>query len=147
LLEQIEVSDPPTAAEWRQCREKLDAFLDDQVVPVVRTELRTVRSGSVQCVGTGGTTSIMARIELGLARFDRSRIEGARLSREQLSQQRNYLWSLPLAARKRVPGLPANRADVILAGVAIYDRIMDKFDFEALRVSTRGLRFAAVMDS
>jgi len=35
---------------------------------------------------------------------------------------------------------------VILYGAAIYEAVMDAFHFDELRVSTRGLRFAAVMD-
>jgi exopolyphosphatase/pppGpp-phosphohydrolase len=38
------------------------------------------------------------------------------------------------------------RADVILTGVLIYETVMEEFGFKQLRVSTRGLRFAAVMD-
>jgi exopolyphosphatase/guanosine-5'-triphosphate,3'-diphosphate pyrophosphatase len=56
------------------------------------------------------------------------------------------LWSLPLAERRKIAGLPPDRADVILTGVSIYESLMEKFDFSDLRVSTRGLRFAAVMD-
>ena len=43
-------------------------------------------------------------------------------------------------------GLPRNRADVILPGAAIYEAVMEEFGFAELRVSTRGLRFAAVLD-
>ena len=43
-------------------------------------------------------------------------------------------------------GLPKSRADVILTGVLIYEAVMEEFGFTQLRVSTRGLRFAAVMD-
>jgi exopolyphosphatase/guanosine-5'-triphosphate,3'-diphosphate pyrophosphatase len=57
----------------------------------------------------------------------------------------NHLWSLPLSARQEVMGLPKNRADVILTGVAIYEAVMEEFGFSELRISTRGLRFAAVM--
>ena len=55
------------------------------------------------------------------------------------------LWGLPLEERKQIIGLPNNRADVILTGAAIYE-VMEQFGFDELRVSTRGLRFAAVMD-
>ena len=57
-----------------------------------------------------------------------------------------HLWSLSLADRRQIPGLPANRADVILMGVAIYEVVMRHFRLDDLRVSTRGLRFGAVMD-
>ena len=42
--------------------------------------------------------------------------------------------------------LPKKRADVILTGVVIYEAVMEEFDFSELRISTRGLRFAVVMD-
>ena len=50
-----------------------------------------------------------------------------------------------LEERKETIGLPKNRADVILMGVAIYQAVMEEFGFRELRISTRGLRFAAVM--
>ncbi len=53
---------------------------------------------------------------------------------------------MPLEQRRAIAGLPPNRADVILAGVAIYNAVMECFDFSELIVSTRGLRYAAVMD-
>ena len=79
------------------------------------------------------------------ARADREG-EALRLTREQVGRQRERLWRLPLADRKQIAGLPPDRADVILTGVPIYEIFMEKFDFPDLRVSTRGLRFAAVMD-
>ena len=56
------------------------------------------------------------------------------------------MWKLPLAKRIEIPGLPKQRADVILTGVLIYEVVMEEFGFKQLRVSTRGLRFAAVME-
>jgi exopolyphosphatase/guanosine-5'-triphosphate,3'-diphosphate pyrophosphatase len=44
-------------------------------------------------------------------------------------------------------GLPKKRADVILTGAAIYEAVMEQFGFSELRVSTRGLRYAAVMET
>ena len=53
---------------------------------------------------------------------------------------------MPLAERKEVPGLPKLRADVILTGVLIYEAVMEEFGFKEVHISTRGLRFAAVMN-
>jgi exopolyphosphatase/guanosine-5'-triphosphate,3'-diphosphate pyrophosphatase len=55
------------------------------------------------------------------------------------------LWSLPLEQRKRLVGLPPNRADVILMGAVVYETIFKQFGFPELRISTRGLRFGAVL--
>ncbi len=68
------------------------------------------------------------------------------MSFDQVVVHRKNLWRLPLAERKEIPGLPKLRADVILTGVLIYEMVMEEFGFNELRVSTRGLRFAAVMD-
>ena len=52
---------------------------------------------------------------------------------------------MPLAERRTIVGLPKKRADVILAGLAIYEAVLQEFDFTELHASTRGLRFAAVL--
>ncbi len=151
LLEKFPHGDPPTRSELTACREWLKQFLQNEVRPKLEpaldreTKLRP-KAGEIQLVGTGGTASILARIDLKLERFDRDRIEDARLSRAQVKAHRKHLWTLPLEERKQIPGLPKLRADVILTGVIIYEAVMEEFGFQQLRVSTRGLRFAAVMD-
>ena len=99
----------------------------------------------MQLVGTGGTTTILARMEARLEEYDRQKIEATRLTLAQVRAHVERLWALPLAERKLTVGLPRKRADVILLGVVIYEGVMEAFKFEDLRVSTRGLRFAAVM--
>jgi exopolyphosphatase/guanosine-5'-triphosphate,3'-diphosphate pyrophosphatase len=98
-----------------------------------------------QLVGVGGTASILGCMEAGLETFDRARIEATRLSAARVSWHLDRLWSLPLEQRKAIIGLPKNRADVILMGVAVYYTVMEAFDFRELRLSTRGLRFATLM--
>ncbi|MEK7707010.1 MAG: Ppx/GppA phosphatase family protein [Verrucomicrobiota bacterium] len=151
LMEKIPHSDPPARAELTACRAWLKDFLRTQVRPKLAAELRDEArfdpaSPQVQLVGTGGTTSILARMESELPSYDRERIEATRLSLDRVTWHRKRLWRLPLDERKQIIGLPKKRADVILTGVAIYEAVMQEFGFNELRVSTRGLRFAAVMD-
>ena len=151
LIEQFPHSDPPTRDEFTACRDWIKNFLRNEVRPklgpALQRELkRGSETGGIQLVGTGGTTSILARMENKLDRFDRERIESTVLSRELITAHRKRLWSLPLAERKEIPGLPKLRADVILTGVIIYEAVTQEFNFKQIRVSTRGLRFAAVMD-
>jgi exopolyphosphatase / guanosine-5'-triphosphate,3'-diphosphate pyrophosphatase len=163
LLETIPCSDPPTPAELAGCRQWLKEFLRKEVGPrlgqgigdrrqetgVDPSLLMPAATGSgerVQLVGVGGAATILACMEAKLEAFDRARIEATRLSAERVSWHLQKLWSLPLEQRKEIIGLPKNRADVILMGVAIYQAVMEEFGFRELRISTRGLRFAAVMD-
>jgi exopolyphosphatase / guanosine-5'-triphosphate,3'-diphosphate pyrophosphatase len=151
LLEQMPHGDPPTPKELAACREWLRRFLAEAVrpglEPAMLQEARSSPSGKgPRLVGTGGTTSILARIEAQLDEFDRERIEKTSLSFDRVRWHVNGLWAMPLADRRHIVGLPPKRADVILAGAAIFEAVMEQFGFRELCVSTRGLRFAAVMD-
>jgi exopolyphosphatase / guanosine-5'-triphosphate,3'-diphosphate pyrophosphatase len=144
LLEAARLADPPTSAELAASRAQLRAFLDREVRPRLAPHLAQLSPALPCLVGTGGTTSILARLELQLPDYDRDRIEATRFTAARLRSHVERLWSLPLAERRELPGLPPKRADVILFGAAIYEAVMEGFGIAELRVSTRGLRFAAV---
>ncbi len=144
LLERVPLSDLPTAEEQERCTAEIRAVIEDRVRPHLEPILRGA-VGPVQLVGTGGTSTILARIELRLRSFNREMIEGTLLSRERIKKETIRLWCTPLDQRKQIIGLPQNRADVILPGVMIFDQVMELLQLDSLRVSTRGLRFAAVM--
>jgi len=150
LLETIPPSDPPSQSDFFETRQWIRDFIAKKVVPEIQPALRRevelhAAHKPVELVGTGGTTSILARMEAQLDDFDRTRIEATRLSVERVHWHCEHLWGLPLAQRQEIVGLPRKRADVILAGVAIFEAVMECLGFRELRVSTRGLRFAAVM--
>src|SRR5262249_52375187 len=149
LMEQIPHSNPPSASELASSRSSVKAFLQLEIQPQLAPAIeREAGSGSkqVQLAGTGGTASILARMELKLNSYDRAFIGRGSVTLERVPWHVEHLWSLPLAARQKASGLPPDRADVILTGVLIYEAIMQEFGFSALRVSTRGLRFAAVAE-
>ena len=150
LVDQRPPSDPPKPEELAACRQWLRMFLRKEVLPRPGNQMKASGGGSaqgVQLVGVGGTASILACMEAKLETFDRERLEATRLSAGRVSWHLERLWSMPLTERKQIIGLPKNRADVILMGTAIYEAFMEEFGFHALRISTRGLRFAALMDS
>jgi exopolyphosphatase / guanosine-5'-triphosphate,3'-diphosphate pyrophosphatase len=144
LLEKFKPGDPPGPDELQRCRDWLRGFINQKVHVVLDPLLADgrLRTG---LVGTGGTAAILARMEMAFDDYDRQRIEAVRLSAPATSRWVERLWSLPLAERKRTIGLPENRADVILMGAAIYEAVLLQFRFAELRISTRGLRFAAVL--
>ena len=147
LLEKLRPLDPPSLQDLAGCRDWLQKFFKHQVGPAMESTLTEAARQNVTLVGTGGTTTILARMEKKMPHFSREDIDSTCLSRQQVLDTMVHLWSLPVAERKRIPGLPSNRADVILMGVAIYESVMNYFGFGALHVSTRGLRFGALLDS
>ncbi len=151
LMEKISHSDPPKPEELAQCRDFLKQFIETevkpQIEPVLHNETKAHHgAGGIQLVGTGGTTTILARMEARTEDFDRERLESVCLSIERLRNRVESLWGVSLAERKRIIGLPKSRADVILTGSAICEAIMEGLGFQSFCISTRGLRFAAVME-
>jgi exopolyphosphatase/guanosine-5'-triphosphate,3'-diphosphate pyrophosphatase len=152
LLETLPCSDPPKPAELAACRAWLRDFLNKEVRPRLQEgrarcpQRATPNVYKPQLVGVGGTASILGCMEAELTTFDRRRLEATRLPAARVSWHLERLWSLPLEQRKQIVGLPKNRADIILMGVAIYQAVMEVFDFPELRISTRGLRFAALLE-
>lgn len=145
LLERVPVSDPPTAHELAACADHAARLLETEAKPALAPALAEL--GEVQFVGTGGTTTILARIHLCLRSFNRELIDGATLTHPQVEALVERLWSQPIEQRRSIIGLPSNRADVILPGVAIIHQVMRVLALPTLRISTRGLRFAALMDA
>jgi exopolyphosphatase/guanosine-5'-triphosphate,3'-diphosphate pyrophosphatase len=142
LFEKLRPGDAPAAADLAHAREFLAGFLRREVAPVLAGPLAAGQPDRV--FGVGGSTAILALIKAGQNDFDRDLIEQTRFPREELRALVERLWSLPLAERRQLPGLPPERADVILLGAAIYEAVLNVFDFPELSVSTRGLRFAAL---
>ena len=97
-------------------------------------------------IGVGGTTAILALISHRHADFDTGLIESTVFTRETLTGLVELLWSMPLAARQELPGLPPNRADVILFGSAIYEAVLTAFQIPTLGISMRGLRYGALVE-
>lgn len=146
LLEKLRPHDPPSIQDLADCRDWLQKFLKHQIGPAMAEALGDAARKQVLLVGTGGTTTILARMAKKLAHFTREDIDGTCLTSPRVLDFMVHLWSLPLAGRTKIPGLPANRADVIIMGVAIYEAVMHHFHLDELHVSTRGLRFGALLD-
>ena len=147
LLATTSPSDPPTPAELDACSDYIRQFFKAQLQPQLTGVLKggaDSLGSAIQVVATGGSASILGCMEAQLTAFDRERLESVRLSRQRLQWHLNRLWSLALEQRKQIVGLPPNRADVILMGVAIYDGFLQQLGLPDVRISTRGLRFGAV---
>lgn len=146
LLGEIAVSDPPGRGERVACEGRIRRFFQTTILPELGAVLKAALVPPSEWIGTGGTATLLARIHLATDSFDRTRLEQVRLRREDVIGIADQLWSLPLAERRRIVGLPPNRADVILMGTAIFSVLMHELGYAELRMSTRGLRFAAVRD-
>lgn len=145
LFERFRPSEHPDASELQQVRAWLRADIQQAISPRLSPAM-TANGSPEMAIGVGGTTSLLALIHHQRRDFDRELIEETQFSKAALTGLLERLWAMPLARRREVPGLPPERADVILTGAAIYEAILDVFHIPVLGVSTRGLRFAALLD-
>ena len=140
LLEKNPPSDPPTGVERAQLTQILDEFLDDQVTPLL---------GDVPLpetlVGAGGTPIFLALISRACEELPADVIESLRLPLTEVQALTERLWKMPLTERRQLPGLPANRADVILLGAAVCESLMLRCGFGELRPTLRGVRYGAML--
>lgn len=109
---------------------RLAAEVPDAIAGAAATEL----------VGTAGTVTTLAALDLGLPAYDAAAVHGHRLDRAAVERQLARLGALDVAARGRVPCLEPGRADVIIPGIAICLAAMARLRREAVVVSDRGLR-------
>jgi exopolyphosphatase/guanosine-5'-triphosphate,3'-diphosphate pyrophosphatase len=134
-------TDPPTQAE-------LAAIGEAVISRLTRVRAETLRDISPQdvFVGTAGTVTTLAAIDLRLAMYDPDRVAGHELMRARVASLLQELASLPLADRRQIPGLEPARADVIVAGAMICQVAMDVLGFSRLTVSDGGLREGILID-
>ena len=123
--------DPPTAAEQEAIAQAIDTAI--AAVPFARP--------AAPLVGVAGTVTSLAAMAQSLASYDPARVHGYRLSRRDLGGEIARLAAATQAERERMTGLDPRRADVILAGALILDRVAAAAGVDEVRVSDRGIRW------
>lgn len=92
-------------------------------------------------IGVAGSVTTLAATRLGLTRYDAAQVHGSVLERVDLARFVDRLLpASPEERRAMVPSSP-ERADWLLAGAVILDRVLAAARRSQLRVSDRGLRF------
>jgi exopolyphosphatase/guanosine-5'-triphosphate,3'-diphosphate pyrophosphatase len=144
LLEQLRLADPPGRDALERCRKSLRDFLVTEVAPVLAPALQACKQ-KARLVGVGGTSTLLVRMEAKMNDYNREKIESTPVSLDRIRESLEQQWQMTLVERQKIAGLPPNRADVILTGMAIFEAIMAQFEFSQLTVSARGLRFWALL--
>ncbi len=91
-------------------------------------------------LGTSGTVTTISGVSLGLRRYDRNRVDGCWLGREQVRTVSEKLRRMSLNERAANGCIGPERADLVIAGCAILEEICTIWPAERIRVADRGLR-------
>ncbi len=123
--------------------------LQDEVRRRLDRELpEAIRAARVaHLVGTAGTVTALAALELGLVRYDPDRVQGHVLRRATVERLLERLCGLTVEERAMLPCLEPGRADLIIPGTAIVMATFDRIEIGELRVSEYGLREGVLVDA
>jgi exopolyphosphatase / guanosine-5'-triphosphate,3'-diphosphate pyrophosphatase len=133
-------SDPPTAVE-------LESLAAD-----VRGAIETAMSGRRESrasagIAVAGTPTSLAAVEQGLEPYDHERVHRHVLSLESIQRLLSLFASTPLPERVEIPGLHADRAPTIIAGVVILVEAMRAFALDRIRVSEHDILYGTAIET
>jgi exopolyphosphatase/guanosine-5'-triphosphate,3'-diphosphate pyrophosphatase len=90
--------------------------------------------------GSGGTFTNLAGMVMASKGQSNLQVRGYQVTRAEVRHLLDRIRKMTLKDRMNIPGLSPERADIIIAGVVIVDRLMDRFDVNLLQVHNRGVR-------
>jgi exopolyphosphatase/guanosine-5'-triphosphate,3'-diphosphate pyrophosphatase len=136
FTEQFLRSDPIHKEEWDKMEKRVRKLLVDIPHSV----------NPLSMVAVGGTATTLASVEQGLEEFIAEKIHHFVLKKEALKNQLLLYRSRTIEERKKIPGLPAARADVILAGGAILYLGMEELKCPSVLISCHGVRYGLIYE-
>ncbi|MDR0470825.1 MAG: Ppx/GppA family phosphatase [Nitrososphaerota archaeon] len=90
--------------------------------------------------GSSGTITNLAEVTNKLFKKTSSNNKALVLTRKNLKKLATLLCLLPLEERRKLPAINPERADIIVAGAAIIEAVMEELGLEEIRISNRELR-------
>ncbi|WP_409934917.1 Ppx/GppA phosphatase family protein [Novosphingobium sp. 9] len=96
--------------------------------------------GPLRLLGTSGTVTTLASLHLELAQYDRRMVDGLVVPAESMRAICSRLSTMPIEERRELNCIGRERADLVVAGCAILDTILDLWPAARLGVADRGIR-------
>jgi len=93
-----------------------------------------------QIIGTSGTITTVAASHLGLRRYDRNRVDGLRMTSDQIDRVIREYLALGPEGRRHDPRIGRDRHVLIMSGAAILQALMRVWPTDRMSVADRGLR-------
>ena len=131
FTEEFLCSDPIQEEEW----EKMERKIQGHLVNIPHSK------EPPSMVAVGGTATTLASVEMGLEEFITEKIHHFILKKGELGKQLLRYRSKTIEERKKIPGLPVARADVILAGGTILYLAMEELKCSSVLISCHGVRY------
>ncbi len=134
-LSESEPHDLPNAAARIAAYDRMKARVLDALGEIELPEERPLR-----LLGTSGTVTTLASVHLGLPSYDRRAVDGLIVPVGAMRAIGRDLAAKSIAERAQVACIGTERADLVVAGCAILEAILDLWPAERVGVADRGIR-------
>lgn len=104
------------------------------------------RCSRFHLLGTSGTVTTLAGVHLGLERYDRWRVDGLWMTDAEATRAIERLRAMDFDERVANGCIGPQRADLVLAGCAIFEAIREVFPAARTRIADRGLREGMLLE-
>jgi exopolyphosphatase/guanosine-5'-triphosphate,3'-diphosphate pyrophosphatase len=119
--------------------------LRDQIRRALDQVLRREWVGSA-VIGSGGTFATLAAMALARRGGGTDQIQGVEVSSNEIEEILKQLSAMSSEQRREVPGLRPERADIIVAGVAVAAELLDRVNAGGVKVNGYGLREGLLLE-
>jgi exopolyphosphatase / guanosine-5'-triphosphate,3'-diphosphate pyrophosphatase len=103
-------------------------------------ELLPADKKNIRLMGTSGTVTTLASVHLALPSYDRRAVDGLMMPAESMRAISEMMSRMSVEERSQLPCIGSERADLVVAGCAILEAIMDIWPATTLGVADRGIR-------
>ncbi len=103
-------------------------------------ELLPSKAKGIRLLGTSGTVTTLASVHLALPSYDRRAVDGLHVPIGDMRRISTMIAEMDFGERSSVPCIGAERADLVVAGCAILEAILDIWPAEKLGIADRGIR-------
>lgn len=122
------------------------AELRDQIRRELEAALPVAEWSGSTVIGSGGTFTTLASMALARRGSPGGSVHGTTVSAAEVEQLMLWLAAMPLQQRRQVPGLRPERADIIVAGLAVALQLLERVQAQGVTVSGFGLRDGLLLE-
>ncbi len=123
-------------ARYREMRR----LVTESFAPFAERVSKAAASDDIRLLGTSGTVTTLASLHLELPHYDRKAVDGLIVPSEAMRTISTRLSGMSPAERSKLPCIGQDRADLVVAGCAILESILDLWPAQRLGVADRGIR-------
>lgn len=133
-------SDGAREAAYAAMRRRVDEGFASFARRIADVRNHALDQNGLRLLGTSGTVTTLASLHLELPQYDRRAVDGLIVPADSMRGISRWLAGLSLTERQAVPCIGRERADLVVAGCAILESILDVWPAGRLGVADRGIR-------